>query len=234
MDGVLDVNVTRDFWDWILFAFTIATAFGTVGAVFVALFGQQWHQWRNQPSLTVLVGEGRSASFSDLSVSVRVTNAQGRDTAETVEAFVTISWVGGIAYVADDQLPIGARAETARTEPSSIPSGFARRVWLVRVVPPKRLEPRQAHHDAGDEEEEDELHLPTVEFFGGGGFTADAEFIVKLIVTGSNFDAIAFLGKFRVGAVDKGEGHMTTFWWTEAPKQIKDVIGLSDFDPTRT
>jgi hypothetical protein len=69
-------------------------AVATVGAVVVALFGPDIREWRKRPKLMVTadpVGTFASYSRRGMDMLLRVHNEHGRDSAEGVEAFLTMS-----------------------------------------------------------------------------------------------------------------------------------------------
>src|SRR4051794_15082526 len=99
---------------WLDYVAAIGTAIGALaaaGAVIVALFAPGWREKRKRPKLTV-TQEGSELSVDALTESatemrVRIHNARGRDTAEAVEVFVTVTsgrpGRGGTVIVAQDE-----------------------------------------------------------------------------------------------------------------------------------
>lgn len=222
----------------------------TFGAVMVALFGQRWHASRKRPKLTLRVDQVSSAwpRGSDSSATtmwMRLVNAAGRDPAHDVEVFVSMAGKvadpevpGGVAFdiLAEDEAlafgsPMRGRAEETR---ATVPAGHSRWLAFADVGEPVSLA-RKAKVMAMHVDEErarlcvdspDEPLVPWLDF--------DVDYTVEIVITGSNFDALRFRGKFGCHRApddlqEHGEGtEMVDAGWIERPAPLKgDASKLS-------
>jgi len=185
MLSAIDVDVQPDVLAYL-------TAFGTVGAVVVALFGPPWHEWRrrrrSRPRLEVSAPEHLEVPRgSARRIALNVANATGRDRAEGLELLLSVDRSDGGGEESFRQLNVRIGENEI-----NIPPGVTRSYALATVD--------VARSDSSP---------PSV---SGAWLTADRErplsgegstYRVTLVVAGSNFDAVTLEG---VVAFAKGPG----------------------------
>ncbi len=224
--GALEVEVTRDTLETVLM---VLTAVGTVGAVVVALVApslqERLRKRRTRPILQLVSGGSVYAAHDDPDgdtrhpITLTLTNAAGRDRAEDVEVFITVSrrLDDGSGYAGPflAQVP----AKLGHGEISSVPAGFGRRVELGALAAPTPQGPGWRGGPllycgtwAGDKA----ILLPTT---GHPTDPSTEQWGVTVVVTGSNFDAQGYFGVAALSVVAwdmAGMVHGVNFSWEQA------------------
>lgn len=137
---------------------TAAAAVGTLLAVVVALYSTTWRDWRRRPELSLDFAnetEKRGLMFSYdgrdddddafvFLITLRVTNRQGRRTADDVEVLLSAWWTGedGDPYQTLDHRPlpyVDTVRDGAHVTQLSIPAGVSRRVEFLKLGPAAAL-----------------------------------------------------------------------------------------------
>jgi hypothetical protein len=172
-----------------IFWATLGGVIVTFLAVLVALFGPRLQERWKRPKITVdsIGGMQARSELWPLVVRLMLCNQQGRDTARDVEVFASLTRDGAI--VADqatldfeDPTTIGSSGRSVAT----VPPGFAREVSLLVLEPVW--------------DSEGWLRAGTVAFFRPGTVVLrdQATYKVLIAVTGANFDAVHYVGHFRL------------------------------------
>lgn len=172
-------------------------------------------------------------------------NAEGRDTARDVEVF---AYVAGQITSEEDMPAMHVPADTdplvfenplgsnpVRTI-GSIPAGFSRKVYWALVGEPRPV----AQAFAQD--------VPNVAGVVSAAVAVDpygrtevpwmdfqAAYVVDLIVTGSNFDALYFSGVFESymsEAEDAHDGGLVGYTWAKQPEPVAPELGLAQASAT--
>jgi hypothetical protein len=206
----------------------IATAAGvvvTLAAVLVALFGPGWDRRRRRPAITI------NPSWRWLSTNIGgsdrirliLRNKPGCDTAHDVEvfAYVTRSMNGGFGATADqanlnfdDPEQEGPGRSTA-----SVPPGFGREVNLaVLVEPDQDRHPRSVSY----------LALYPTRLAKEARLLAAETYEVSIVATGSNFDAVSYVGHLSFGPLDDEDGDIVVRWVDFVPST------MAAFEPRAT
>jgi hypothetical protein len=195
-------------------------AWATVAAVVVALVGPLLHDLlkraRTRPSLTLDVEqpEGfashRHPRNKNTEITLLVRNADDRNRAEHVEVFASVLEILD-APASDDFIlsHLFRQASLTLTDGrvSSVAAGFGRIVHLATLEAPTFAYPGPANCGTWGVE-------------GRPPLSTNATYIVELTVTGSDFNAQTYVGKFRVsdGARDQDGVLMAAkFKWTQMP-----------------
>lgn len=244
--AALHVDLVRDTTDWVLVVVSILTAFGTIGAVAVALLGPAWRERQKRPDVR-LVFHGAGAADGSLGWSKHVdidqpgdtqdyppmwvTNERGKDPAQNVEVFVTVGqcvpgggvWIG---LASRDNLlfnsPVDGHYGSSSTH---VPPGFSREVFFLTFGHSASI--FEAMYPDGASEPDD----PNAELLGiiatfparrsRAQWIKAGTYAVTFVVTGSNFDAVTYVGQFKIGRETfEGDGRSMvrqTFGWTTEP-----------------
>jgi hypothetical protein len=212
----------------------------TLIAVLVALFGPRWQTKRSRPNLRIEAqppGVGVPYDLdSVVGLQLLLRNDVGRDTAREVEVFASVVSHDDPDCVEDVVVeyeslvfenPVGGN-----TTPTSatVPAGFARPVWFA-LIGTRKAASAGFVFDVDDREASDLGAAITIDPYARHGMPwlrTDRNYEAKLVVTGSNFDALTFAGTLR-GAirpepiVDGGPlVDVVEFRWTNALKPIHD------------
>jgi hypothetical protein len=199
----------------------IGTAIGALAAasaVIVALFGPGWRERRRRPRLSV-APEGTEISVdadarSPLELRLRIHNARGKDTAESVEIFVTVTsrrpdHGGTVILVEDGNLNFDRpRADYPGRSTATVPSGHSRPVSLALLGSVTAVEACFHETMRGKASATPGEKFGALSLFGfsGGTFSwreipwlsVGETYDVVLVVTGANFDAVTFGGQLRL------------------------------------
>ena len=220
----------------------IATSAGVVvtfAAVLVALFGPRWQANRSQPKLSLSVEPAGlewtvGEVFGAQPMILLLHNAEGRDTAVDVEVFAYVT----SHFKRDDGMPSGHVAvdseplvfenplgsNPVRTA-SSIPSGFSRKAYWALVGQPGVIAQAFAQ-EPRDAAANELLAAVAVDPYGRTEVSwmwFGRKYLVDLIVTGSNFDAVYFSGVVE-SVISEADGERDPgsvgYLWTEQPRRV--------------
>jgi hypothetical protein len=207
-------------YDWLVFATAATAALGTLLAVVVALFGPSYQQGRLRPVVTLEIeSEGREMLYDalgetelDSGPGLRVRNAPRRATAREVEVGVTIAspFEGGhVPLVEDRRLNfIDPTTSTEGSPIAHVPPGGSRRVYLVTLGPSRAISAQLAPAASGARKAPVDVRASlalaparqdAVEWL------TDGEYLIWLTVTGANFDATIYKGRFAITSTNVGE-----------------------------
>lgn len=231
-------------------------AAGTIGAVLVALFGPAWREKRRRPSLQLVVEDHDVMTLYDAAAAgrekpddgpaINVVNATGKDVARDVEVLATVLMPYEeegeelpIPLVERETLLFNSPSRRSRDEwQTRVPPGFGRRVYFVLLGARAELfHSFRAVEDVTSREWKDvgqnaalAAYPPTRDNMF---WLADGEYIVELEVTGANFDALSYRGRFAIETDEMGELRLADdeaesleratsvkFTWVESPKLI--------------
>jgi hypothetical protein len=191
--------VERDAYDWLFLTVTALAAMGTVGAIIVAVFGQRWHERHRSPRVELSVdppGLGAvldAEGWSDL-MRLRLANEKGRETASDVEVFVYVQAPDedAIFVVASEgNLDFDDPAdESGGRATATIPAGFSRCVNFAVVGDLPQFDHRNRQGWAY-------LALYPTRMAREAVLYVGLSYDVLIVVTGSNFDALAYVGRLR-------------------------------------
>jgi hypothetical protein len=253
--GALEVELVRDTADWLLVAVAVLTAMGTVGAVAVALLGPMWTERRKRPDVRLVVhGLSDRADLGwqkDVDVDrpdetqdyppVWITNEHGKLPAQDVEVFVSVGldigdgdgpWIG-MANRDNILFDSPIRGNPTRTQ-THVPPGFSREVFFLTFGHPLSI--HEGLQDDGAAEPND----PNVERLVGivcthppqrssAAWFGPGHYAVTFFITGSNFDAVTYVGHFDVGRSEReSDGRSivrVSFRWVERPSRRSGTAG---------
>ncbi len=232
MRAALNVSIDRDWTDWVLVAGAVVTAAATVGAVLVALFGSQWADRRKRPRLHVRADPAEQwfpLDGAELELMrLRLENEPGRHTAADVEVFVSIKAPAlpgedceYFLVTEGENLNFDDPRKGAERTSATVPAGFSRFVNVAAIGPP------QSYRPPGKQVWPDEwgyvaicpldlaLRRSTVHL--------GRKHETRIVVTGSNFDAVRFVGTFTLTDKDWDEDGRVTpmrvFEWIDEPQR---------------
>ena len=229
---------------WLDYVAAIGTAVGALaaaGAVFVALFGPGWREKRRRPKLSVTSEADEISVDADsraaLELRLRIHNAPGKDTAESVEVFITVTEEGGSVILVEDaslnfERP---RADQPGRSTATVPSGHSRPVSLALLGPVTAVEACFHETMRGKASATPGEKFGALSLFGfaGGSFSwreipwlgLGKTWDVVLVVTGANFDAVTIRGQLRLSdehippdEIPEG-GRFMILGWIGAPRQ---------------
>jgi hypothetical protein len=230
---------------WLDYLAAIGTAIGALaaaGAVIVALFGPSWRERRRRPKLS-LAPKGTEISVdadarSPLELRLRIHNARGKDTAESVEVFVSATsgrpaGVGTMILVEDGNLNFDRpRADHPGRSTATVPSGHSRSVSFALLGSVTAVEACFHETMRGKASETPGEKFGALCLFGlsGGRFswreipwlTVGETYDVVLVVTGANFDAVTFGAQLRLSDEDiPPDGpRIMILKWLGAPREL--------------
>lgn len=213
----------------------------TLAAVLVALFGPRYHARRSRPMLSLVAhppGMGLAVEFDDSAEAMQLLlrNRPGQDTARDVEIFASVSAEredGASTEIVVEyeplvfENPLGSNG--SRTS-GTVPAGFSRPVWFA-LVGQRQAVARAFTVDAAPEQAHDVGAAVTIDPYVRSWMPwlePQVNYDVKLVVTGSNFDAVTLGGRLRgeFGQEPVDDSGATVkvivFEWTEEPRQIDD------------
>jgi hypothetical protein len=201
-----------------IFFATSAGVVVTVCAVLVALFGPGWDRRRRRPVVTLsTVYRSRSTRVSDTDpFCLRLHNKTGCETAREVEVFAEVTFPvegGGLGVVAeqanlnfDNPTDDGPGRSTA-----SVPAGFSRDVNLAVLD-----EAEFVDLDDTDDHERRRLRVAYLALYPKrlvrtAGLHENRTYEVGITVTGSNFDAVRYVGHLAFSDVIS-DGDINVVW----------------------
>jgi hypothetical protein len=220
----------------------LGSALVTFGAVMVALFGERIRAVWSRPNVTLTI-DPTSDAVVPINISetrnvygnrLLVTNERGRDTAQDVEVFVSITndpdereehgyseLISG-ALVFDS--PWGADARAI----SSVPAGFARPVWFALIGPVHAVADvvqidvnafvTAARHCGVDDTAAVGITVePAVAGHADAWLRPDSGYHAKFVVTGSNFDAIHYEARLSLDSENTDVSRYFTLNWLTPP-----------------
>jgi len=229
-------------WDEPRFWVSVASALITLLAVVVALFRDNFHEWRKKPKLDVAVdpeGIGFPEIYREGNMGylrLRLSNARGRDTADEVEVWVTVETEeaddGSKQVFCESAALIFENPHdlTSAKTSGTVPAGFSRPVWFAEVGDIASMNRTgslsKLYYMGGiDEQEASNAAVILVESASGRispplltfPFTVN----VSIVVTGRNFDAVHFAGQLSgVFEPDEGDVPVSMFKWTRLPMRV--------------
>lgn len=240
--SAVQVDVATSTYDWLTLAVTACAAGATLAAVLVALW-PQIERWRRVPRVNLLCDQGLGwmARFGDpeprqtQSVpQLWVTNERRRETARDVEVFLTLGRQidpgspGTADIVANrDRLGFSDPANHGLTGAGTthIPSGFARPVYMLTFGETKALWKLRNRHDPAPAPRPPAAHAVVDIWSPAGGepvWLEPGTYNCSLHVTGANFDALLFVGRFEVthapATADPGVT-VVRFQWLRRPER---------------
>ena len=217
--------------EWFAAAATAAGALAAAAAVVVALFGPRWHDRRARPLLRVVPEHTKLLipPWSAALLRLEIHNAPEKKTAEDVEVFASIqtpmadeSGLFLVGHLRDASLNFDdPKGEPPGRATTSVPSNHFRPVSFLLLGAPAGIAQRysvSAREHVGRE-------LPAwvaipavypaareaVTWFDAVGDPND----ITIVVTGANFDAVAFCGQFRMRESqprEEGPPHLSCEW----------------------
>ena len=202
---------------------TWATVVAVVIALFGALFGPPVHEWyrrkRRQPEIHIIHQDypGITLGPNPATIDIEIKNAEDRDRAENVEAFITVKSDELFGYITGYPEEVTVLVEKGilllhGQQVSSINPGFGRSVQLATVKSPQELVKRAecGHWNAAFTGlgRNPEYRAPL-------GF--DVRYKLEVVVTGSNFNAAYFHGQACIHEVAslRDDQEEVAFDWTE-------------------
>lgn len=247
MISAIQVDVTNDTLDWLLFGAGLLTALTTLAAVFVALL-PMLRQSRRRPQLQLGTSEAFEwrAELGPLSDRVQVvppvwvTNSAGKESAQEVEVFVTVGEAVGPDNLV--HLNLASRQNLSFRDPldgsgsvptAHIPSGFSREIsflcfggseallarWLAPALPMDSGAPADRFAVVAIHP----VRRDNMVWIGPGIYSTSFH------ITGSNFDAMLYTGRFKIEQVERevdGEtGAEMSFKWLVRPKLYQHPHG---------
>jgi hypothetical protein len=210
------VAAAHDSFEYATLIAAILVTVGTLAAVGVALFGPSWSKRRRRPELSI-EPDGFEEAISlngDPSISiasVRLDNAVGRDRAEDVEVYVDVGWefepTALLPLAEQELLPFGDPRETPPPPTSkNVAAGFSRWLPLFLLGDGPTLA-----RECGLDPDADPSPLP-VGCVGAVAIArlqqqrawliAEQEYFLTVTITGRNFDAIIYAGRFLFEVAD--------------------------------
>jgi hypothetical protein len=209
---------------WLDYVAAIGTAVGAVAtfcAVVVALFGPAWREKQKRPQLSLSPETDMTTSIdgsSALEARIWIRNALGRDTAEGVEVFVDaqgphIPGAGTVLVATGESLNFDRpRPDEAGRSTATVPAGHSRpvyfAVWGSATAIATRFDPSMRSRDdaaiRSDAGAALALYGSPRGLLGSLGsreilwLEKDTTYDVRIVVTGANFDAVAFRGQVRI------------------------------------
>jgi hypothetical protein len=185
--------------------------------VAVALIGPGWLRRRRRPRLSleldgfeevIIMQADPSVSI----VSVRIDNAVGRDRAEEVKVYVDIGWEfepsALLPLVEQELLPFGDPRKASRppTTSKSVAAGFSRWLPLFLLGDAPTLGRELGLDTAADPSPLPEGCVGAVAIARlrqeRAWLLAEQEYFATITITGANFDAIVYAGRFILELAD--------------------------------
>ena len=207
--------------EWAAVIASGAAAVGTLAATFVALFGPGWRERRRRPALRLVAAESETMTLYDAASAggqkpddgplLTIANAKRKDSAVDVEVFVTVL----TPYEEEGEelpIPIVERENLLFTSPARragdqwrtrVPRGFSRRVYFLLLGAPSELS-ASFREEAGTTSSNCKdigqhavlaAYPPTRDNMF---WLSDGEYLVIFELTGANFDAQTYEGRFRL------------------------------------